>query len=157
MSINLKDIGISYERGKSSWALRNVDMEIPEGSIFGLLGPNGAGKTTLMRVLSGLLDVDEGEVALPNYLQDRKGRVDRCKVGLLLETPGIYGKLSVREYLYFFGQFYSLQNLEERIEELCSLFELPEHQKMIELSLGMKQKVQLARCLVHHPKLLLPG
>jgi len=139
-------------------ALDGLTLEIPAGGIFGLIGPNGAGKTTTIRILAGLLRPDAGEVRL-----DGVGLQERLKIrrmtGALIEQPGLYGKLTMLEYLRFFARLYDLgrHQARARIRTVTDLLELDVHsaERLQGFSLGMKQKVALARILLHDPPILL--
>jgi ABC-2 type transport system ATP-binding protein len=135
-------------------ALRGVDLEIPRGALFVLLGPNGAGKTTLMRCITGLVRPTAGELAVLG----RSGgdRSTLARVGVLIENPGLYGRLTAREYLSFFASCYGIQDAEARIGEVCAEFGIPLDGKPCgKLSQGNRQKLHLARSVLHRPGLLL--
>lgn len=139
-------------------ALKGVDLRIGAGSLYVLLGPNGAGKTTLMRCITSLARPTDGglrvfgeEAAAP---ADRPRRLGR--IGVLIENPGAYGRLDAREYLSFFGSFYGVAGLPDRIRELCGAFGLAlDGKRVSKLSQGNRQKLQLVRSLLHSPELLL--
>ncbi|MEO7778938.1 MAG: ABC transporter ATP-binding protein [Fibrobacteria bacterium] len=141
-------------------ALRGLDLAIPRGALFVLLGPNGAGKTTLMRCITGLVEPTGGSLALfgegmeKGVSQARRARLAR--MGVLIENPGQYGRLDAREYLTFFGSFYPILDLKGRIQGLCAELGLELDRKPVaKLSQGNRQKLQLARSLLHRPELLL--
>lgn len=142
---------VSYQYAKSTvYALNDVTLQIPVGSIFALLGPNGSGKTTLLRILTQRLQPTKGQIILPSDFFDKR------KVAILLENPGVYNRLSIEEYLRFFGSFYAITDLKNRIDFLSKQLDLPKGStRMGEISLGEKQKVQLVRCLLHRPQLVL--
>jgi ABC-2 type transport system ATP-binding protein len=144
-------------------ALRGVDMDIPKGSLFVLLGPNGAGKTTLMRCITGLVAPTSGSLSVPG---DRAGEGDGApaggararlsRLGVLIENPGLYARLDAREYLGFFASFYGIPDARGRIDEVCGEFGVPLDGKPCgKLSQGNRQKLHLARSLLHRPALLL--
>jgi ABC-2 type transport system ATP-binding protein len=158
--IAFHSLGFSYST--KSMALKDVCFSIPRGAIFALLGPNGAGKTTLLRLLTGKLHPQYGTITVPQEWQN-KGQakptgmvLDKRRYSALIENPGVYNKLTVLEYLHFFGSFY-LDEPErtQSLEQLLTQFALPAHQLVKQLSLGMKQKLQIARCLLHKPGLVL--
>lgn len=136
-------------------ALDHVNLSVKAGETFALLGPNGAGKTTLLRILCGRLAMGSGELRIAENFR-RKNALDLSRCGILLESPGIYPKLSIEEYLRFFAEFYATKNVIGRISELAKRLELPSlSSRMGALSHGTRQKVQIARALVHRPGLLL--
>jgi ABC-2 type transport system ATP-binding protein len=136
-------------------ALRGVDLEIPKGALFVLLGPNGAGKTTLMRCITGLVKPTSGSIAVLAS-PDGGDRARLSRLGVLIENPGVYGRLTAREYLAFFASFYGLANAGDRIDGICREFGIPLDGKACgKLSQGNRQKLHLARSLLHRPELLL--
>ncbi len=139
-------------------ALDGLSLEVPAGKIFGLIGPNGAGKTTTIRILAGLVRPDAGR-ALLNGLGLERPTEARRMLGALIEQPGLYGKLTLTEYLAFFARLYDLERKKAhaRIRELCGLLDLDvqNRERLQGFSLGMKQKVALARILLHDPPILL--
>jgi ABC-2 type transport system ATP-binding protein len=140
-------------------AVDHINFHIEEGDIFGLLGPNGAGKTTTIRLLSGILKPNDGDALIYNNSIVRNTRNVRRIVGVLPENRSLYEKLTARENLEFYGQIYELkkEQISNRVEELLEFFDLNKvADKLIgTFSMGMKQKVALARSLIHEPKLLL--
>lgn len=136
-------------------ALRGVDLDIPRGALFVLLGPNGAGKTTLMRCITGLVRPTGGTIAVLGG-RDADERARLARLGVLIENPGLYGRLDAREYLTFFASFYAIPDAQARIRALCSELGLELDRKPCgKLSQGNRQKLQLARSLLHRPELLL--
>jgi ABC-2 type transport system ATP-binding protein len=139
-------------------AVSQVSLYVPDGAILALLGPNGAGKTTTIRMLSGLLAPTEGNATVAGYdIRHEAGAVRAC-VGLATDTPGLFEQMKVPAYLDFFGSIYGLSPAErtQRIDELLEFFDLTSHrhEKMAGFSKGMKQKVALARALIHEPAVL---
>lgn len=139
-------------------AVSQVTLQVPDGSILALLGPNGAGKTTTVRMLSGLLALSEGEAIVAGYDVRREPDAVRACVGLVTDAPGLFEQMKVPAYLDFFGSIYGMSPAERsrRIDELLEFFELSAHrnEKMAGFSKGMKQKVALARALIHEPQVL---
>jgi ABC-2 type transport system ATP-binding protein len=139
-------------------AVDNMNLSVADGTILALLGPNGAGKTTTVRMLAGLLAPSSGSaiVAGCDVRADPAGV--RARIGLVTDVPGLYGQMTLPSYLEFFGQIYGLSgaSLRQRIDELIDFFELSEHkrERMVGFSKGMKQKVALARALLHEPGVL---
>ncbi|HYM85022.1 MAG TPA: ABC transporter ATP-binding protein [Candidatus Dormibacteraeota bacterium] len=137
------------------WAVRDMTFEVRRGEVLGLLGPNGAGKTTTVRMLTGLIAPSEGDAWLDGLdLRERSDAV-RARVGILTETPGLYEKLSAARNLDFFGRLHGMGTAERasRIEELLRLFDLWDrrHEPAGTFSKGMKQKLAIARALLHEP------
>lgn len=140
-------------------ALDNLNLKIDKGEIFGFVGPNGAGKTTSMRIAAGLQTADEGEVLIDgvNVLKLKKKLKER--IGYMPDFFGTYDNLKVYEYLEFFAMANGLlkKEVKNRCFELLELVNLKEEAEdyVDNLSRGMKQRLCLARCLVHDPKVLL--
>lgn len=142
-------------------AVDRLTMEVGEGEIFGLLGPNGAGKTTTVRMLAGLIGVSEGSATVAGVdVTDRAaGRRLRHLVGVLPEEVGLHGDLSAARTLDFYGRLYHLSDglRAERIEALLTRLELWDRRDhpASSLSKGLKQRLALARALVHDPPVVL--
>ncbi len=153
--IRIEDV---HKRFGTVKALDGLSLEVPSGNVFGLIGPNGAGKTTTIRILAGLVRPEAGRVLLNGLGPDRPLETRRM-LGALIEQPGLYGKLTLVEYLTFFSRLYDLdrKRARTRIRELCGLLDLDteNRQRLQGFSLGMKQKVALARILLHDPPILL--
>ena len=139
-------------------AVDDVSLRVPAGAILALLGPNGAGKTTTVRMLAGLLAPTEGEASVSGFDVRRNPAAVRASVGRVTDTPGLYEQMNVVAYLHFFANIYGMGVTERarRIDALLDLFELDDHRKerMSGFSKGMKQKVALARALLHEPSTL---
>ena len=130
------------------------------GEVFGFLGPNGAGKTTTLRMLAGLYAPDAGSarVAGCEISPGRPGGAElRARVGLLTESPGFYDRLTARENLLYFAELQRAPQPGRRCDALLDRFALREHadRPFVELSRGMKQKLAIARALVHDPEVIL--
>ena len=142
-------------------AVVNLDLEISPGEIFGLLGPNGAGKTTTMRILSCLIRPTSGRAFINGSdVLDLTGVGEiRREIGLLTENPNIYERLTPRQNLLFFARAYGLaqSKAEERVERVLRDFDLVSRagERSGGLSKGMKQKLAIARALIHEPSILL--
>ncbi len=142
----------------ATWAIRGVDLEVASGEVLGLLGPNGAGKTTTVRMLTSLIGPSEGTARVAGLDVVTSADEVRARVGVLTETPGLYEKLSARRNLDFFGRLHRLPPSvrAERIERLLRLFDLwnRRDEPAGTFSKGMKQKLAIARALLHEPDLL---
>jgi ABC-2 type transport system ATP-binding protein len=125
------------------------------GAILALLGPNGAGKTTTVRMLAGLIAPSDGEATVAGCDVRRDPAGVRARVGLVTDAPGLYEQMTAPAYLDFFGGVYGLpaETRRRRIDELLAFFDLSAHrrERMSGFSKGMKQKVALARALLHEP------
>jgi ABC-2 type transport system ATP-binding protein len=140
------------------WAVRGVDLAVRRGEVLGLLGPNGAGKTTTVRMLTALIEPSEGTAVVDGFdVRDAADDV-RARVGILTETPGLYDKLPAIANLDFFGRLYGLDGAvrAERIERYLRLFGLWERRDDVAgtFSKGMKQKLAIARALLHDPSVV---
>jgi ABC-2 type transport system ATP-binding protein len=136
----------------------NVSFEVGRSEIVALLGPNGAGKTTTMRMLAGLIAPTSGSVTIDGVgLTRATGTLLRSRLGFLTETPGVWDRLTVRENLEVYAGLYGLAHPDGLIDRALAQFELTAHAsaRAAELSKGMRQKVALARALLHEPRILL--
>jgi ABC-2 type transport system ATP-binding protein len=136
-----------------------VDFTVEAGEVVALLGPNGAGKTTTVRMLGAILAPTAGSARVAGYDVIEEARRVRRHVGMLTESPGLYSRMTGREYLDFFGQLRGLQAAErqQRIERLADRFRLSEalDRRLGVYSKGMAQKITLMRTLLHDPAVLL--
>ncbi|MDB5059746.1 MAG: transporter related [Chloroflexi bacterium] len=139
-------------------AVDGISLRVPDGTILALLGPNGAGKTTTVRMLAGLLAPTAGSAFVAGIDIRLEPAVVRGRVGLVTDTPGLYEQMKLGEYLDFFGSIYGMprEYRQHRIDELLELFNLKANRRdrMAGFSKGMKQKVALARALLHEPAAL---
>jgi ABC-2 type transport system ATP-binding protein len=139
-------------------AVDHVDLEVEEGEVLGLLGPNGAGKTTLVRMLSCLLCPSEGEASVAGFSIRRQAQEVRQVCGVTTESPGLYDSLSPLEYLRFFAHLYNCdaKQSEADIRRLLEMAELWERrqERLGTFSKGMRQKVNIARALIHRPRVV---
>lgn len=140
-------------------AVNGVDFVAQDGEVLGLLGANGAGKSTTMRIISTILKPSSGLVKVDGFDVRKQADAARHILGIMPENWGLYGHLTVRDHLRFFGRLYEMPGdlLEKRIDELITLLNMQEYadRKCENFSKGMKQKVSLARTLLHSPKNLL--
>ncbi|SPT59727.1 ABC transporter ATP-binding protein [Actinomadura madurae] len=140
-------------------ALRGLDIAVPYGQVTALVGANGAGKTTLLLILATLLAPDAGTVRIAGHDALTRPAEARDALGWMPDTFGVYDQLTVDEYLAFFAEAYGLPKQERprRIRALLSLVHLEDHlgQPVHALSRGQKQRLGMARALVHRPRVLL--
>ncbi len=140
-------------------AVDGVDLNVQAGQILALLGQNGAGKTTTVRMLTALLQPSRGWARVAGYDVVKNGHDVRASVGVLTEQHGLYMRMTAIEYLDFFGQVYSLssESRKSRSDHLLQYFGLTEaaHRRIGEYSKGMRQKLALARAMMHDPGVLL--
>jgi ABC-2 type transport system ATP-binding protein len=136
-------------------AVDHLTLSIPEGSVFGFLGPNGAGKTTTVRMLSALIAPSSGSATVAGYKLGEQDQSIRRSVGILTETPGLYDRLSAFENLVYFGQLYDLEAKRAALQAERYLTDLDlwerKDEKVGGFSKGMRQKLAIARALLHEP------
>ena len=137
-------------------AVRNLSISIPAGEVFGLLGPNGAGKTTTLRMLSALISPSSGEARVADYRIGSQDTDVRRNVGILTESPGLYERLSAEHNLSFFASLYRVENIPAQAEKYLRMLGLwnRRHEEVGGFSKGMKQKLAIARTLLHEPRVL---
>lgn len=140
-------------------ALDNISLQIDEGSICGFVGPNGAGKTTIFRIVASLLRATSGKVYIEGKDIEKNPEIVRGMVGYMPDFFGVYEDLKVNEYLDFYAELNQVprKNIDEKIDDLLDLVGLSDkkHFYVDALSRGMKQRLCLARALMHDPKLLI--
>lgn len=134
--------------------LSGIDMDIPEGKIFGLLGPSGAGKTTLIRIITGQLGYDAGSVNIFDREARELTREDNKKIGIMMDDFGVYERFSCRDNLKVFADIYGTPY--GKIDETLKLVGLGDAAKKSasDLSKGMRARLQLARVFMHSPEIL---
>lgn len=140
-------------------ALDDVNFEVKPGEIFGLLGPNGAGKTTCMRILSTVLKPTSGTAIVAGYNVATHPAEVRGRIGFMSGNTGIYDRMSAWETVEYFGRLYGIpeDRLQERITHLFERLQMTEIRDMLgsKMSTGMKQKVSIARTIVHDPPVMI--
>ncbi len=140
-------------------AVDDLSFSVPQGEVFGLLGPNGAGKTTTLRMILGLLTPTSGQASIAGFGSSKYPDEVKRRVGLVSANAGVYQGLSVREMLLFFADLYGVPQGEAKNEltRLSSLLGLDEFidQRCGTLSTGQRQRVNLARALIHRPPVML--
>jgi len=135
--------------------LKNINMQVPAGSVYGFLGPNGAGKTTTLRLLLGLIKKQDGDIRILNKTF-KKNRIEILRrIGSMIESPSLYGHLTAAENLRLMQKIY--QCPKERIPQVLNVVGLPDtgNKKVSQFSLGMKQRLSIAVTLLHNPDLLI--
>jgi ABC-2 type transport system ATP-binding protein len=137
-------------------AVDRLNLEVPAGEVFGFLGPNGAGKTTTIRMLTCLIGASEGEAEVAGFSIRRQAAQVRRHVGILTETPGLYDSLTAERNLAFFAALYEVNDAAGAIERYLRLLGLWErrHEPAGTFSKGMRQKLAIARALLHEPQVL---
>jgi ABC-2 type transport system ATP-binding protein len=153
----LDNVGKTYDG--ESWAVRNLTLDIPSGSIFGLIGPNGAGKSTTLRMMATVMSPTEGHVALDGKDAGADPLGARRRIGFLGDGNPLYKHMTPAEYLRFYGQCFRMDaaSLEQAIDSTLETFDLTAKRdaECGSLSKGMRQRVLIARCLLHEPGLLI--
>jgi sodium transport system ATP-binding protein len=139
-------------------ALKGIDFEALDGQVTGLLGVNGAGKTTALRILSTVIKPDSGSASVAGFDVLTHGQQVRERIGFLSNSTSIYGRLSGRECLRYFGELYNLDasKINTRIQEVTDTLRLGDFidQLCDKLSTGQKQRINIARAILHDPPVL---
>ncbi|MCA9039437.1 MAG: ATP-binding cassette domain-containing protein [Planctomycetaceae bacterium] len=159
--IRVQDLSKSFadlKRGQVK-ALDSVSFEVKPGEIFGLLGPNGAGKTTCLRVLSTVLKPTGGLAEVAGYsVVDHPAQV-RANIGFMSGNTGIYDRMTGREMVEYFGRLYGINEVElqTRIDDIIEMLQMEDVAELLgsKMSTGMKQKVSIARTIIHDPPVLI--
>ena len=140
----------------STKAVDRLSFEVKEGEVFGLLGPNGAGKTTTVRMLSSLISPSSGTAFVNEYEIQKDDQGIRRSVGILTESPGLYNNLSAKFNLDIYADLYEVKNPKGQVEKYLRLLGLWDRRDDLagSFSKGMKQKLAIARALLHEPQVL---
>lgn len=143
-----------YKSFNNKVALEDVSFEVEKGEIFGFLGPSGSGKTTTINILTGQLSADKGKAYILGKESKKLLPSDFLDIGIMSDTVGFYGKMTVYKNLQFFARFHGIESseLDNLLKEL-ELFE-DRNKKAEKLSTGMKQRMLLIRAILHRPKIL---
>lgn len=137
-------------------AVNQLTLDIPPGEVFGFLGPNGAGKTTTVRMLCSLIAPSSGQASVAGYRVGEEDHAIRRNVGILTETPGLYDRLSALFNLATFARLYEVSDVNRQVEKYLRLLGLWDrrHDPVGAFSKGMRQKLAIARALLHEPRVL---
>lgn len=153
--LKIKELTKKYDRFT---AVNKLNLEVPHGEIFGFVGPNGAGKTTTMKIICGLMAANGGEVYVNDIDAIKQVREAKEVIGYMPDFFGVYDDLKVSEYLDFYASIYNIKANERKkiSDDLLELVDLSDKRETYvdSLSRGMKQRLCLARSLVHNPKML---
>lgn len=152
--ISIKNVSKSYN--KKNKIIENLCLEIKDGEIFGFLGSNGAGKTTTIKMITGILDIDEGDILINNKSIKSNPIEAKKDFGYVPDNPDMFLNLSGLEYLNFMADMYEIneEQRKQKIEKLAKLFEIYDvlNDKIRSYSHGMRQKVIIIGSLLHDPK-----
>lgn len=154
IAISAKNISKNFN---GTIALQNLTFDVYKGEIFNLIGPDGAGKTTLIKICSGIVKNDSGELEILGLNWEKNKRAIKKKIGYLSQRFTLYGDLTVEENIDFFAQIHREKDYQDRKKELLAFTRLEKFKYTLAeyLSGGMKQKLSLACSLIHNPELLL--
>ena len=152
--ISIRNISKSYD--KKNKIIDNLNLEINDGEIFGFLGPNGAGKSTTIKMITGILNIDEGDILINNKSIITDPIEAKKSFGYVPDNPDMFLKLKGIEYLNFLADIYEvgLEERKKKIEELTKLFEINDvlNDKIQSYSHGMRQKIVITGSLLHEPQ-----
>ncbi len=137
-------------------AVDALTLEVPDGEVFGFLGPNGAGKTTTVRMLSSLIGPTSGSAEVNGFRVGKDDQSIRQSIGILTETPGMYDRLSAEKNLTIYARLYGVKDVRGQVEKYLRMLGLWERRfdPAGSFSKGMRQKLAIARALLHEPRLL---
>lgn len=151
--ISIKNVSKSYD--KKNKIIKNLNLDINDGEIFGFLGPNGAGKSTTIKMITGILDIDEGDILIDDNSIINQPIEAKKLFGYVPDSPDMFLKLKGIEYLNFMADMYEVGLVERKnkIEELTKLFEINDvlNDKIQSYSHGMRQKIVIIGSLLHDP------
>ena len=152
----IRTVGLGKKYG-DFWAVRNLNLNVRKGEIYGFLGPNGAGKSTTILMILAIIRPTAGYFYLFGNPMSGSAIEDRRKIGSVSENQHLYPEMTMREYLDFFGELYLVQKRMGKIEELAERFELADvlDKRLRAFSRGMQQKVGIIRALLNDPDLLI--
>jgi sodium transport system ATP-binding protein len=140
-------------------AVDRVSFDVRPGEIFGLLGPNGAGKTTCLRILSTVLRPTAGIATIAGFNVDTHPAEVRARIGFMSGNTGVYDRMTARELVQYYGRLYGMaeEALERRLDELFATLQMDDFRDTLgaKMSTGMKQKVSIARTIIHDPPVMI--
>ena len=141
---------------KTTLAVDDLNLEVKEGEVFGFLGPNGAGKTTTVRMLTSLISPTKGRAVVNGYVLGKEDKAIRQCTGILTEMPGMYDNLSAEYNLEIYANLYDVKNPKGQVEKYLRMLGLWDRRDdtAATFSKGMKQKLAIARALLHEPRIL---
>ncbi len=152
--IEIKNVSESYEKGKK--VIDNISLKIEDGTVFGFIGPNGAGKTTTIEMITGVLNIDEGDILIDGKSITKEPLEAKKQFGFVPDTPDTFEKLTGLEYLNFIGDVYKVPAKErlEKVTKLAKEFGIGDNLKdrIQSYSHGMKQKLLIISVLLYNPK-----
>lgn len=152
--IEIKNVSKKYK--KNNKVIDNLNLKINDGEIFGFLGPNGAGKTTTIKMITGILEIDEGDILIDSKSIQKEPIEAKKLIGLVPDNPDVFLKLKGIEYLNFIADVYNVSTEDriERIKNLSEKFEIIDvlNNKIESYSHGMRQKLLIIGVLLHNPK-----
>ena len=152
--ISIKNVSKSYD--KKEKFIEKLNLEIRDGEIFGFLGPNGAGKTTTIKMITGILEIDEGDILINNYSIKNQPIEAKKQFGFVPDNPDMFLRLKAIEYLNFMADIYevTLERRKKLIDELTDLFDIKNvlNDRIQSYSHGMRQKIIIIGSLLHEPK-----
>ena len=157
--IRMENLSKQFFKGKKDapiTAVESLSLEVKEGEVFGFLGPNGAGKTTTVRLLCSLIAPTAGRAFVNGLEVGKQDQAIRQCVGILTETPGMYERLSAEKNLVIFARLYGVKDVPGQVEKYLRMLGLWERRfdEVGSFSKGMRQKLAIARALLHEPKVL---
>lgn len=141
---------------KTVLAVDSLNLQVKEGEVFGFLGPNGAGKTTTVRMLSSLISPTKGKAVVNGFVLGKEDKAIRQCVGILTETPGMYDNLTALYNMEIYANLYEVKDPKGQVEKYLRMLGLWERRddEAATFSKGMKQKLAIARALLHEPRIL---
>ena len=152
--IEIKNVSTSYTKGKK--IIDNMNLKIEDGTIFGFIGPNGAGKTTTLEMVTGVLQIDEGDILIDGKSIIKEPIKAKKLFGFVPDSPEVFEKLTGLEYLNFIGDVYDVspEKRFEIVEKLAKEFKIYDHlqDRIQSYSHGMKQKLLIISVLLYNPK-----